>query len=36
LIAVFFVPVQYYVIETIAEWRKRRRAARDRQPEFAD
>ncbi len=35
LLAVFFVPVQYYVIETIAE-RRKRRAANGRQPEFAD
>jgi len=31
LLAVFFVPVQYYVIETIAEWRKRR--TRQEEPE---
>ncbi|MBZ5607423.1 MAG: multidrug efflux RND transporter permease subunit [Acidobacteriia bacterium] len=35
LLAIFFVPVQYYVIETIAG-RRKRRATDGRQPEFAD
>ena len=38
LLAIFFVPVQYYVIESLVERRKRRRPSRTetRQPEFAD
>jgi multidrug efflux pump subunit AcrB len=40
LLAIFFVPVQYYVIESIVERRKKRRQQRTptetRQPEFAD
>jgi len=38
LLAIFFVPVQYYVIESIVERRRRRRSTptETRQPEFAD
>jgi hypothetical protein len=40
LLAIFFVPVQYYVIESIVERRQKRRQKRTptetRQPEFAD
>jgi hydrophobe/amphiphile efflux-1 (HAE1) family protein len=38
LLAVLFVPVQYYVIESIVEWRKKRRPTptETREPEFAD
>jgi multidrug efflux pump subunit AcrB len=38
LLAIFFVPVQYYVIESIVERRRRRRPTptETRQPEFAD
>jgi hydrophobe/amphiphile efflux-1 (HAE1) family protein len=38
LLAVFFVPVQYYVIESIVERRQKRRRTptETRQPEFAD
>jgi hypothetical protein len=40
LLAIFFVPVQYYVIENIIERRKKRRPTptptETRQPEFAD
>jgi hydrophobe/amphiphile efflux-1 (HAE1) family protein len=38
LLAVFFVPVQYYVIESVVERRRRRRPTptETRQPEFAD
>ena len=38
LLAIFFVPVQYYVIESIVERRQKRRRTptETRQPEFAD
>ena len=38
LLAIFLVPVQYFVIESFVERRRRRRAAptKERQPEFAD
>jgi multidrug efflux pump len=38
LLAVLFVPVQYYVIESVVEWRKKRRPTptETREPEFAD
>jgi hypothetical protein len=35
LLAIFFVPVQYFVIESIVE-RRRRGSSENPQPEFAD
>jgi multidrug efflux pump subunit AcrB len=36
LLAVFFVPVQYFVIESIVERRRKAAAVKEREPEFAD
>jgi len=36
LLAVFFVPVQYFVIESFVARRRRSTPAKERQPEFAD
>jgi multidrug efflux pump subunit AcrB len=36
LLAVFFVPVQYFVIESIVDRRRKATPTKERQPEFAD